>query len=125
MATRQILAELCGAFQQKNGQSAVIEAVGGVDAARRVRAGEAFDVVVLADDVMQQLEAEGHLEAGSRAGLAESAIAVAVRAGARRPALTDEATTKAAVLAAASIGYSTGPSGNTCSSCWSDGAYGK
>lgn len=112
MATRQILAELCGAFQQKTGQSAVIEAVGGVDAARRVRAGEAFDVVVLADDVMQQLEAEGHLEAGSRAGLAESAIAVAVRAGARRPALTDEATTKAAVLAAASIGYSTGPSGN-------------
>jgi molybdate transport system substrate-binding protein len=111
MATRQILAELGGAFQQKMGRSVAIEAVGGVDAAKRIRGGERFDIIVLADDAMNKLEADGFLKAGSRAGFAESSIAVAVRVGARRPDLASEATTKAAVLAAQSVGYSTGPSG--------------
>ena len=111
MATRQILAELCGTYRQKTGRSVAIESVGGVDAARRVRAGEKFDIVVLADDAMKKLEADGFLKVQSRAGFAESSIAVAVKAGTTRPDLTDEASTKAAVLAAQSVGYSTGPSG--------------
>jgi molybdate transport system substrate-binding protein len=111
MATRQILAELGGAYQRKTGRSVAIESVGGVDAARRIRAGESFDIIVLADDAMKQLEADACLKSGSRAGFAESAITVAVRAGAKPPALADEAGTKAAILAARSICYSTGPSG--------------
>jgi len=111
MATRQILAELGGSYQRQTGRSVAIESVGGVDAARRIRAGESFDIVVLADDAMKQLEADGCIEPASRAGFAESAIAVAVRAGANPPALADEAGTKAAILAARSICYSTGPSG--------------
>jgi molybdate transport system substrate-binding protein len=77
-----------------------------------VRAGEAFDIVVLAEDAMKQLEADGFLKAGSRVGFARSAMAVAIRAKAERPDLTSEASLKTAVLAARSIGYSTGPSGN-------------
>jgi molybdate transport system substrate-binding protein len=111
MATRQILTELSGAFQNKTGQAVAIESVGGVDAAKRVRAGEAFDIVVLADDAIRQLEADGFLKPGSHAGFAKSAMAVAIRAGAKRPDLTSAASLKAAVLAAKSIGYSTGPSG--------------
>jgi molybdate transport system substrate-binding protein len=111
MATRQILAECCGAYQRKTGKSVAIEAVGGIDAAKRIRGGEKFDIVVLADDAMKKLEADGFLKPGSRAGFAESSIAVAVRAGGKRPDLTNEASTKAAVLAAQSVGYSTGPSG--------------
>ena len=111
MATRQILAELADGYQRKTGTKVSIESVGGVDAAKRIRAGEKFDVVVLADDAMRKLEADGLLEAGSRAGFAESSIAVAVRAGAARPDLASETTTRAAVRAAKSVGYSTGPSG--------------
>ncbi len=111
MATRQILAERSGAYRQKTGRSVAIESVGGVDAARRIRAGEKFDIVVLADDAMKRLEEDGFLKPGSRAGFADSGIAVAVRSGARRPDLSDEASTKAAVLSAQSVGYSTGPSG--------------
>ncbi|MGA8898269.1 substrate-binding domain-containing protein [Bradyrhizobium sp.] len=111
MATRQILAERSSAYRQKTRRSVAIESVGGVDAARRIRAGEKFDIVVLADDAMKKLEENGFLKPGSRAGFADSAIAVAVRSGARRPDLSDEAATKAAVLSARSIGYSTGPSG--------------
>jgi molybdate transport system substrate-binding protein len=111
MATRQILAELSGAYRQKTGRTVAIESVGGVDAAKRIRAGEKFDIVVLADNAMKKLEADGFLKAGSRARFAESSIAVAVRSGAKRPDLTNEATTTAAVLAVQSIGYSSGPSG--------------
>ncbi|MGA9091872.1 MAG: substrate-binding domain-containing protein [Bradyrhizobium sp.] len=111
MATRQILAERAGAYQQKTGHSVAIESVGGVDAARRIRAGEKFDIVVLADDAMRKLEEDGFLKPESRAGFADSAIAVAVRSGAGCPDLSNEAATKAAVLSARSVGYSTGPSG--------------
>jgi molybdate transport system substrate-binding protein len=111
MATRQLLAELSGAYQHKTGKSVAIEAVGGVDAARRIRAGEKFDIVVLADDAMKKLEADGFLKGGSRAGLAEASIAVAVRAGTKRPDISSEAAVKAAVMAARTVGYSTGPSG--------------
>src|SRR5262245_17369030 len=91
MATRQILAELSGAYQSKTGRSVAIESVGGVDAAKRIRAGEKFDIVVLADNAMKRLEADGFLKAGSGAGFAESSIAVAVRAGTKRPDLASEA----------------------------------
>jgi molybdate transport system substrate-binding protein len=111
MATRQILTELGDAYRNRTGQPVAIESVGGVDAARRVRAGETFDIVVLADDAMKQLEADGFLKPGSRIGFARSAMAVATRAQASRPDLTSEASLRAAVLAAKSIGYSTGPSG--------------
>jgi molybdate transport system substrate-binding protein len=111
MATRQILAERSGAYRQKTGRSVAIESVGGVDAARRIRAGEKFDIAVLADDAMKRLEEDGFLKPGSCAGFADSGIAVAVRSGAKRPDLSDEAATKAAVLSAQSVGYSTGPSG--------------
>jgi molybdate transport system substrate-binding protein len=112
MATRQILTELSDAFNKKTGQAVAIESVGGVDAAKRIRAGETFDIVVLADDAIRQLEADGFLKPGSRAGFAKSAMAVAIRAEAKRPDLTSAAGLKAAVLTARSIGYSTGPSGS-------------
>ena len=111
MATRQVLAEGVAAFTRGGGAEVRLEAVGGVDAARRVAEGEAFDVVALAADALQRLEAAGHLVAGSRRDLMRSGVAVAVRAGAPRPDLSDEATLRAAVLAAPTLGYSTGPSG--------------
>jgi molybdate transport system substrate-binding protein len=85
--------------------------IGGVDAAKRVRAGEAFDGVVLAADVIDKLIAEGHLHTGSRVDLVKSGVAVAVRAGTAKPDLGSEAAVRAAVLAAPTLGYSTGPSG--------------
>lgn len=48
MATRAVLAELATAFEQHSKQAVAIESVGGLDAARRMRAGEDFDLVVLA-----------------------------------------------------------------------------
>ena len=111
MATRQVLAELVSAYGQRAPGGIAIEAVGGVDAARRVQAGEAFDVVVLASDAIDKLIASGHLRPGSRVDLVRSGVAVAVRAGAALPDLSSEAAVRAAVLAAPSVSCSTGPSG--------------
>jgi len=111
MATRQVLAELGAAFEQRSGCAVAIEAVGGVDAAKRVAAGESFDVVILASDAIDRLIAGGHLQAGSRVDLVRSEVAIAVRAGAAVPDVATEAALKKAVLAARNISYSTGPSG--------------
>lgn len=111
MATRQVLAELATAFEQQSGTPVVFESVGGVDAARRVQAGEAFDVVVLASDAIDKLIAGGHLQAGSKVDLVHSGVAVAVRAGAPLPDIGSEDAVKQAVLAAPSLSCSTGPSG--------------
>jgi molybdate transport system substrate-binding protein len=109
MAARLVLAELIEAYGAS--QPITLEAVGGVDAAKRVRAGEAFDAVVLASDVIDQLEGEGRIVAGSRVDLVRSGVAVAVRAGAARPDISSEDALRRAVESARSISYSTGPSG--------------
>ena len=111
MATRQVLAELAAAYEARSSRSVILESIGGVDAARRVRAGEALDAVVLASDAIEQLVEEGRIVAGSRVDLVRSGVAIAVRAGAARPAIDSEDAVRSAVLAARSLGYSTGPSG--------------
>ncbi|WP_371435372.1 substrate-binding domain-containing protein [Polaromonas sp.] len=111
MATRQVLAELAAAWQQACGVEVSIESVGGVDAAKRVQAGEAFDGVVLASDAIDKLVAGGQVLAGSRVDLVRSSVAVAVKAGAARPDISTEAALRSAIAAAPTIGYSTGPSG--------------
>ena len=111
MATRQVLAELASAWQAVSGVEVAIESVGGVDAAKRVQAGEAFDGVVLASDAIDKLVAGGQVVAGSRVDLVHSSVAVAVKAGAARPDISTEAALRSAIAAARSIGYSTGPSG--------------
>ncbi|WP_025097428.1 substrate-binding domain-containing protein [Burkholderia sp. A1] len=111
MATRQLLARLAEDYRATTGQAVTIESVGGVDAARRVADGEAFDLVVLADAALAKLAAGGHLDGAGRVAIARSEVAVAVRKDAPHPAIDSGAAVREAVLRARSIGYSTGPSG--------------
>ena len=111
MATRQVLAELVAQFQRASAQEVSSESVGGVDAAKRIQAGEAFDVAILAADAIERLTEAGRIVPGSRVDLVRSGVAVAVRAGAPHPDISAEAALKQAVLGARSLGYSTGPSG--------------
>lgn len=111
MATRQLLAELCADYTRAQGVEVAIESVGGVDAAKRVLAGEVFDVVVLAADAIDKLRDAGRLLEDSIVALVDSDVAVAVPAGAPHPDIGSEDALKQAVLAAPTLGYSTGPSG--------------
>jgi molybdate transport system substrate-binding protein len=112
MATRQLLAELSHSFEQSASWKVEIESIGGVDAARQIRAGKAVDIIVLASNVMEQLEKEGWVAPGTRADIARSGVAIAVRAGSPHPVIAGEADVKQAVLAAGKISYSSGASGD-------------
>jgi len=111
MATRQVLAELAGAYRQRSGVDVAFESVGGVDAAKRVQAGESYDLAVLDADALDKLTATGRVVAGSQTGLVRSGVAIAVREDSARPDVSTEDALKRAVLAARTLGHSTGPSG--------------
>lgn len=111
MATAQLLAELVATYRRATGIEVAAEAGGGVLVLQRIQSGEAADVVVLAANVIDKLVVEGRLLADSRLDLVRSGIAVAVRAGALKSSVADEAAVREAVLAAASLSFSTGPSG--------------
>lgn len=114
MATRLLLVELCRVWREAHGlgrDCVEFVSIGGVEAARRVRAGEPADVVVLAGDVIDALIDEGLLLKASRRALALSAVAVAVPAGTPLPDIASAQALRETLLAAPRIGYSTGPSG--------------
>ena len=110
MATREVLAELAGLYRRE-GKEVGVESIGGVDAVRRIEAGEAFDFAILADTAMTSLETAGRVVRGTRVAVATSGVAIAVRAGSAPPDIGSETAVRAAILAASSIGYSSGPSG--------------
>ena len=111
MATRRLLGEMTAQFEKTSPHRVALESVGGLDAAKRVRAGEPLDVVVLAREVIDDLIGAARIVQGSRVDVAVSAIGVAVRSGTPHPDIRSADGVKAAVLAARRIGYSTGPSG--------------
>jgi molybdate transport system substrate-binding protein len=111
MAMRHVLADLAATYEKQSGTAIAITAMGGVDAARRVEAGEPFDFVVLAADAIERLTRSGRVDAATRTDLARSGVALAGPAGAVRPDISNEAAVRDVVLHARRVGYSTGPSG--------------
>jgi molybdate transport system substrate-binding protein len=111
MATRLLLTELAEAYRAATGVQLQLESVGGVDAAKRVQAGEVFDAIFLASDAIDKLLTAGHGLPGSRVDLVHSGVAVAVPAGAKLLDISSEDAVRAAVLASPTLSYSTGPSG--------------
>src|SRR5215469_2464300 len=111
MATRELLNELTALYGRESGEAVTCEAAGGVDVAKRVRAGESVDVVVLSSTAIDSLIAAGSLLPDSRIDLVRSGVAVAVRQGAPRPDVGSGEAVKRAVSAARTLSFSTGPSG--------------
>lgn len=110
MAPRPVLEQW--AADGRSRQAVHLQALGGVEVARRVAQGEAVDVVVLARDAIESLIGQGHLQADSCRDLMRSLVAVAWPVGRSRPDLSSLQALQQAVLAARSIAYSTGPSGS-------------
>jgi molybdate transport system substrate-binding protein len=118
MATRHVLADLAEAAAASGLPPLQLESAGGVDAAQRVSAGEPFDLVFLAEDALQRLAAEGHVDPASIAPIVLSEVAVGVASDSADEATGSEGTAfanadelRSALRAASRIGYSTGPSG--------------
>lgn len=73
---------------------------------KRLRAGEAADLVILTREGLDEMIGEGRVIADSAADLARSYVGVAVRAGQPHPDIANEAALRKALLAARSVAYS-------------------
>ena len=111
MAPKALLKELAALYGSRSPGTVRLEAAGGVDVVKRVRAGEQLDVVVLARNSIDDLAGEGLLDAASVCDVAVSGIGIAARAGAPCPEVADVESLKRTISAASSLSYSTGPSG--------------
>lgn len=78
----------------------------------RLARGEPADVVIVAAEALDDLIKAGRIVPGSRVDLARSSIAMAVRAGARKPDISSVDGLKRALLDAKSIAYSASVSGD-------------
>jgi molybdate transport system substrate-binding protein len=73
---------------------------------KRLRDGEAADLVILTREGLDEVIAEGRVLAGGAANLARSYVGIAVRAGQAQPDIGSEAALRKALLAARSVAYS-------------------
>jgi len=72
---------------------------------QRIEAGEAFDVAVLTPPLIDEVIKQGRIAADTRTSIARSGLAIAIRAGARKPDISTVDAFKRALLAAKSIIY--------------------
>lgn len=73
---------------------------------KRLRAGEAADLVILTREGLDEMIGEGRVVAESAADLARSFVGIAVRAGQAHPDIATEAALRRTLLAARSVAYS-------------------
>jgi molybdate transport system substrate-binding protein len=82
----------------------------------RLSRGEPADVVIVADEGIQEMEAAGTVIPSSRVGLASTGVGMAVAAGRPRPDISTPDALRQSLLDAEAVAYSTGPSGTHVSS---------
>jgi molybdate transport system substrate-binding protein len=104
-AIKPVIAAALPQFEQRSGHKVTIENDTAGALARRVRAGEAFDLLVMPVQGLQQLAGEGAVSAAGLQPLAKVGIGVAVKQGAPAPAIATTADFRAALLAARKLAY--------------------
>jgi molybdate transport system substrate-binding protein len=110
-ATEEIYRELAPQFEKATGHKLTTTFTGTLDLQKRIAAGEAYDVIIIIDTAIDDYIKSGKIVPGSRVDIAKSGIGVGVRAGLPKLDIGSAEALKNALLAAKSIGYSTGPSG--------------
>jgi molybdate transport system substrate-binding protein len=110
-ATEEAYRELVPQFEQASGHKVTTVFTGTLDANKRLAAGESYDLLIMSAPSIDEHIKSGKVVAGSRVDLAKSGVGVGVKAGAPKPDVSTSDALKKTLLAAKSIGYSTGPSG--------------
>jgi len=110
-ATEPAYRELVLQFENATGHTVKTTFTGTLDAKKRIAVGEPFDLLIMSSPDIDAFSTLGTLVRGSRIDLAKSGVGVGVKAGAPKPDISTTEAFKQTLLAAKSIGYSTGPSG--------------
>jgi molybdate transport system substrate-binding protein len=110
-ATEEAYKELVPQFEKASGHKVTTVFTGTLDALKRLSNGETYDLLIMARQQIDELSQSGKVVAGSRTDIAKSGVAAAVGKGKPKPDISTVDALKKTLLAAKSIGYSTGPSG--------------
>jgi molybdate transport system substrate-binding protein len=110
-ATEQAYRELLPQFEKASGHTVKTTYSGTLGVKKRIADGETFDLLIMASPEIDAFIKAGTLAPGSRVDIAKSGVGVGVKAGAPKPDISSTEALKKTLLAAKSIGYSTGPSG--------------
>jgi len=110
-ATQEAYLELVAQFEKVSGHKVKTVFNGTLNVQKRLADGEPYDLIIMASPAIDEQIKLGRALAGSRVDLAKSGTGVAVRKGAAKPDIRSVDALKKTLLAAKSIGYSTGPSG--------------
>ncbi len=111
IATKEAYLELVPQFERASGHQVSTTWAGTTAIMQRMAAGECYDLLIISSTELDELIRQGKIVAGSRVDLAKSGIGIGVRAGAPRPDVRSSAGLKQALLAAKTVGYTSGPSG--------------
>lgn len=104
-AIATVLQKMRGDVERTIGRKLSVTTDVAIRLVRRVKAGEAFDVLVAAPGQLDELIADGFIIRDTRTDIAHSGIGVAVRRGAPKPDVRSLEAFTRALLAARSIAY--------------------
>lgn len=110
-ATQEAYLELVAQFEKASGHKVTTIFTGTLNVQKRLADGELYDLIIMAGPAIDDQIKQGNAVAGSRVDIAKSGTGLAVRKGAVKPDISSVDAFKRTLLAAKSIGYSTGPSG--------------
>jgi len=110
-AAERAYREMVPQFEAASGHKVSPVFTGTLDVQRRIAAGEMYDLIIMAGPALDDFIKAGKVVAGSRVDIAKSGVGAAVPAGAVKPDIGTVEALKKTLIAAKSIGYSTGPSG--------------
>jgi molybdate transport system substrate-binding protein len=110
-ATEEAYKELVPQFEKASGHKVTTVFTGTLDALKRLSNGETYDLLIMARQQIDELSQSGKVVAGSRSDIAKSGVGAAVGKGKPKPDISTVDALKKTLLAAKSVGYSTGPSG--------------
>jgi len=100
---RVALEALAPAFERGDGHKLALEFGVGAGLKRRIEAGDAFDLAILASAAIDDLARQGKVDALSRTAIARSGVGIGIRKGAPRPDIGTADALKRTLLAARSI----------------------
>lgn len=110
---KEVILTLKPEFEREAGYKLTVDVAPAGTLARRIEAGEPFDLVVVPRRRIEGLIEKGKVSAGSRTDLAGVGIGVVVKAGAPLPDISTVEAFKRAVLAAKSIAHTDPAAGAT------------
>jgi molybdate transport system substrate-binding protein len=110
-AMPEVIGELGPQFERATGHKIVIQYAAGAILKRQIDAGEAFDLVIIASERVDDLIKQGKIAGDTRADIVRVGIGVAVREGAPKPDISSVDAFKSMLLSVKSFAYA--PDGAT------------